>query len=322
MYKKKSTVGRDQMRRQYNPPPTYGGSRFIRATHGVRGLEDNELASQAQGNKGGSQERWEQRRVSPRDKRGVTPNAGELLPDFEYYGNLLSDGSDTHVRDSYDERTFESDQSREQWRMAEDEYRDSPAPVDRFGHDYNMSPFSSMYGAVDADVHGLSDETVTDDRNDGVPCGTYGSRYDDRGGQDVRARGDCHGGCEWDGLDEEHDGESESFGCSEHPAAQNSEHGGSVPGGRHSRRPVKRHQRLRTDRPLAKRCGGQEVAPADECCDSCTPLESEQKPHPLLNFSVEEGDLLLLVILALLAGEDGCADLVAAIALLLMIRQN
>ena len=45
----------------------------------------------------------------------------------------------------------------------------------------------------------------------------------------------------------------------------------------------------------------------------------EKKEAPLV-FSPEDGDLLILILLAVLAGEDGCADLVAALAFLLTVR--
>lgn len=303
MYKR-STDGRDKMRRQYNPPPTYGGSRFIRATHGVRGLEDNELA--AHGDRVSMQERREQRRTSPHDNRRGVADREELLPDFEYYGNILSDGSEPHSRDGYDGRVVESERSREQRRMAEDEYRDSPAPVDRFGHDYNMSSFPVLYDfGGDSDRRGLSDEDGWDDRDDGVSRDCAHGMCSEREGYDGSERS------------AEHTGNTECTEC-----AENADSVRSPDGGDRTRRPMPRRGMFRSARPIGALRKGHTSAQSDDGCEACAAADTEQKPHPLLNFSVEEGDLLLLVLLALLAGEDGCADLVATLALLLMIRQN
>lgn len=230
-------------------------------------------------------------------------NDRELLPDFEYYGNVLSDVSDTEGRDSYPGRVVESDQSREQRRMAEEEYRDTPAPVDRFGHDYNMSSFSSPYVFGGEGDRGQADENDGDEHNDGVSPGCAHGMCDGREGYDDS---------EWDG---EHTDRADRADRSE-----NTEQG-NVPGSGRTRRPMRRSGMFRPDRPIGGH-GRHESAPPDDGCEACAASCPDQKPHPLLNFSVEEGDLLLLVLLALLAGEDGCADLVATLALLLMIRQN
>lgn len=260
------------MRRQYNPPPTYGGSRFIRATHGVRGLEDNELAGLGSPALPARPDKMQ--RDMSRNARRSTPGEGELLPDFEYFGNIL--GSADKERQDIIVRPG-SGENDEASRRADEEYRGTPAPVDRIGHDY--------------------DEDASDFRVAG-----------DAAGEADRWRGEADGG--------------DSQMCGDGACEDAPEISGD---GRHTRRPMRKRGMFRPDRPI----GGHrpDSAPSDAACGAdaspeaqgCTVVTPEQK-HPFFNLSVEDGDLLLLVLLALLAGEEGCADLVATLALLLMIR--
>lgn len=313
MYKK-STDGRDQMRRQYNPPPTYGGSRFIRATHGVRGLEDNELAGV--GPRGSHPQRegsWNG------NARRSVPNGGELLPDFEYFGNNLGQESGMHRHDEGARLGSESMESAEARREADGMYRGSPDVVDRIGHDYDESGLDFTRPAADSapDASRYAADSAGERDWQGAERDRHGAEHERHGAE--RDRHGAENG--WQGTERDRwsEGSSQPYGDDE------SERDGEMSGdGRHTRRPVRRGGLFHTDRPMR----GRRPQPCDTACvsvppeegDSCEVLPPEQKPHPFLNFSVEDGDLLLLVLLALLAGEEGCADLVATFALLLMIR--
>lgn len=82
------------MRRISDVPPSYGGNRFIRATHGVRALDDGELAHGAAGGASGGS-RYEKRQTETSGPR----------PDFEYYGNAVSSPESTRAKIDTSPRT-------------------------------------------------------------------------------------------------------------------------------------------------------------------------------------------------------------------------
>ena len=211
MYRKAD--GRDRMKRRYDVPPTYGGSRFIRATHGVRGREDGEFARSPSGGDAAA--------------GAIVPLGDGSRPDFELYGNAVEAPKlDGERRE--DERKGDEDAPR----FGEDEaYRGDKSPVDRIGHD-----FDSNY--PEAARRYAGDETPDSVR-------------------------------------------------------------------RGARTPLRAPGRFRPDSPIA----GHRPA-----------LPPAGTARPELPFSPEDGDLLLLALLALLAGEEGNADVVAALALILMVR--
>ncbi len=313
MYKKNSDR-RDQMRRQYNPPPTYGGSRFIRATHGVRGLEDNEFA--LEGESWRPQSPRSANRAPYRDGGRKMPNGGELLPDFEYYTNMpdggAADSADTQSRNGHTARFAESAQSREKRHMADEEYRDSPAPVDRIGHDYDMSP-SDFWQTPDGDGRRAAD---------GFPGDWHEGGAVHWSGSFIEGPQAFDGGEAADGTYTGDIADTDGIGCGDTDGAPDGGGRGPEDGKRpeRPRRPMRRRGMFRADRPFGENRRKHASAPSDDGCAACPDQDEEQKPHPFANLSIEDGDLLLLVILALLAGEDGCADLVATLALLLMVR--
>ena len=208
------------MRRRYEVPSTYGGSRFIRATHGVRGREDGEFAVGIDG--------------SRTARAAAAPLADGRRPDFELYGNAVD--------------PYRVDGEASQRYGADEAYRGDNSPADRIGHDLNEK-------YPEAARRYTGDEAPSD------------------AGEAPEAAG----------------GEPEGAG-----------------GGKRS--PRRASGRFHPDRPIER----PHHAPP--------PGGHPRPPHGDFPFCPADGDLLLLALLALLAGEDGNADIVAALALLLMVR--
>ena len=108
----------NDMKRIYDVPPSYSGSRFIRATHGVRALSDAELSPPSA---------KERSRASA--NMGATAGRTGARPDFEYFGNAISPSDKTSDRASSGKRY-----------PSEDDNRGDPLPVDRYAHDLDRSP--------------------------------------------------------------------------------------------------------------------------------------------------------------------------------------
>ena len=121
MYRR-SSDGRDQMRRRYDVPTGYGGSRFIRATHGARGLEDKEFAR--------TPSRGE--RSAHFQSNALLPQSDGPRPDFEMYGNAVEP---YRVVDDTREAPSEGSQNETE----DGEYRGDPSSVDRLGHDFDAN---------------------------------------------------------------------------------------------------------------------------------------------------------------------------------------
>ena len=245
MYRRKGAA--DDMRRIYDVPPSYGGSRFIRATHGVRALSDGEFSSAPN---------------APGQKAGVPKGA---RPDFEYFGNAINAPGEKRAESggapTEGERRFPPDEA----------YRGDPGATDRYAHDFNARP---------------------DDTSDGVrDTAPNGGRAV---GQRSRFRPSKPGG---------------SLKGERPPKPQEDLHGDRPP------RPQDDPNGERPPKPHENEPGGHRPPPA--------PLPKPDKPHGgdgSCDLSASDGDLLLLALLAFLAGEDNCADIIASLALLLAVR--
>lgn len=242
------------MKRIYDVPPSYGGSRFIRATHGVRALADGEVPGDV-------------RHSSPRaknDRRGR--EQGPPRPDFEYYGNAIgapggASGGSAMESARMGEVRQTPPGTKSASRYGPDEaYRGDPSPVDRYGHDLGVSRQSLVSPADQTDPEQDSGDAALPD-------------YGDPKGQKVRWR---------------------------------------------------RAARLRPSGKGAALCGRRAATGGDKRHGGAHGRDGngrgEHRGDSPFGLSADDGDLLLLALLALLAGEDGCADVAAALALLLAVR--
>ena len=226
----------NEMKRIYDVPPSYSGSRFIRATHGVRALSDGELSPPQ----------------SVKERPRVPANAGGAgvrntpRPDFEYYGNAISP-SDKPER----ERQYPPDEAK----------RGDPSPADRSERGFDRG-FGKLLPPQDRPPAALPVPDADPTAPDGAESGFAPN----------------------DGAPATH-GESTARLIS--------------PG------------RLGS-RPHRARFGGAFAGRAS--------VMRRGAGGGVLDLSADDGDLLLLALLALLAGESDCADVAAALALLLAVR--